>query len=294
MNYSPIIMNKLIIAALMALTSFHCVSAQQVFDIDLWPNGLPNSNGIDAKEPFDDTKRNFKPSVRVFLPEAEHATGAALVACPGGGYDHLAMDHEGYDWSTFYTSHGIAYIVLKYRMPHGNPDVPVSDAAEALRLVREHAAEWHIDPRKVGIMGSSAGGHLATTIATHTDSTTVPAFQVLFYPVVTFDLHYTHRGSRYNLVGRDADETTADLFSNERQVNTHTPPAVILLSDDDGAVPSYNGVNYYLALKDKGIPASLHVYPSGGHGWGYRTSFKFHDEMLADLSAWLKAMGFGK
>ena len=287
-------MNRLIIAALMMLTSFHPISAQQPFDINLWPTGLPNSNGIDNTQPFSDAQRNFQPSIRVFLPDAAHATGAALVACPGGGYDHLAMEHEGYDWNTFFTERGIAYIVLKYRMPHHNHDVPVSDAAEALRLVREHAAEWHIDPQKVGIMGSSAGGHLATTIATHSDSATAPAFQVLFYPVVTFDLRYTHQGSRNNLIGPDAGEALVEQFSNERQVNTHTPPAIILLSDDDKAVPSYNGVGYYLALKDKGIPASLHVYPSGGHGWGYRTSFKFHDEMLADLSAWLKAMRLAK
>ncbi len=285
-------MNRFIATALIMLTTLQFSLAQQVVDIDLWPQGLPNTNGIDSTEPFDDTKRNFKPSIRVYLPKAESATGAAIVACPGGGYDHLALDHEGYDWSSFFTERGIAYAVLKYRMPHGNKDVPISDAAEALRVVREHAKEWHVDTQKVGIMGSSAGGHLATTIATHSELASVPNFQVLFYPVVTFDLQFTHKGSRYNLIGKDADESLALLYSNEKQVNANTPPAIILLSDDDGAVPSYNGVGYYLALKDKGIPACLHVYPSGGHGWGYRSSFKFHEEMLADLSAWLKAMKF--
>lgn len=287
-------MNKIIATALMMLTAFQFASAQKVIDMDLWPQGLPNSNGIDTTQPFDDAKRNFKPSIRVYLPEDGKSTGAAVVACPGGGYGHLAMDHEGYDWSTFFTERGIAYAVLKYRMPHANKDVPASDAAEALRVMREHAEEWNINPKKVGIMGSSAGGHLATTIATHSDTTTVPAFQVLFYPVVTFDLRYTHRGSRDNLIGKDASDALVSLYSNEQQVKQHTPPAIILLSDDDRAVPPYNGVSYYLALKEKGIPASLHVYPSGGHGWGYRQNFKFHDEMLADLSAWLKAMEFSK
>ena len=286
--------NRFITTALMMLTTFQLSMAQQVFDIDLWPNGLPNTNGIDKSEPFNDDKRNFKPSIRVFLPQADKATGAAIVACPGGGYDHLALEHEGYDWSDFFTERGIAYIVLKYRMPHANKDVPYSDALEALRVIRENSGEWHIDPWKVGIMGSSAGGHLATTVATHADPATAPNFQVLFYPVVTFDLQYTHKGSRYNLIGKDADESLASLYSNEKQVTTQTSPAIILLSDDDGAVPSYNGVSYYLALKQKGIPASLHVYPSGGHGWGYRQNFKFHDEMLADLSAWLKAMNLSQ
>ena len=286
-------MNKLITLALIMLSTFSSASAQQVIDIDLWTSGLPNSNGIDKTEPYDDAKRNFKPSIRVFLPEADKATGAAVVACPGGGYDHLALEHEGYDWSNFFTERGIAYAVLKYRMPHGNKEVPISDANEALNVVRQHAQSWNIDPQKVGIMGSSAGGHLATTIATHSQHDTAPNFQILFYPVVTFNLQYTHKGSRYNLIGKNADEEQADLYSNEKQVNDNTPPAIILLSDDDGAVPSYNGVNYYLALKDKGIPASLHVYPSGGHGWGYRSTFRFHEEMLADLDAWLKAMKLG-
>ncbi len=276
------------------LTTFQFSSAQQVVDIDLWPQGLPNTNGIDSSEPFDDTKRNFKPSIRVYLPNAEKATGAAVVACPGGGYDHLALDHEGYDWSSFFTERGIAYAVLKYRMPHGNKDVPISDATEALRVMREHAMEWHVNPQKVGIMGSSAGGHLATSIATHSEASVAPNFQVLFYPVVTFDLRFTHKGSRNNLIGKDADESLANQYSNEKQVTVDTPPAIILLSDDDGAVPSYNGVGYYLALKEKAVPASLHVYPSGGHGWGYRSSFRFHEEMLADLSAWLKAMNLSK
>ena len=286
--------NRFFTTAFIMLTSIHLSMAQQVVDIDLWPNGLPNSNGIDKSEPFDDSKRNFKPSIRVFLPQADKATGAAILACPGGGYDHLALEHEGYDWSDFFTERGITYVVLKYRMPHANKDVPYSDAIEALRVIREHGGSWHVNPLKVGIMGASAGGHLATTVTTHCKPDEAPNFQVLFYPVVTFDLQYTHKGSRHNLIGKDADESLVSLYSNEKQVKDYTPPAIILLSDDDTAVPSYNGVGYYLALKEKGIPASLHVYPSGGHGWGYRQSFKYHEEMLADLSAWLRAMNLSQ
>lgn len=284
-------MMKKLVLLMLGLLSFCGVKAQQpAFDIDLWPNGLPNSNGIDKTQPYDDAKQNFKPSIRVFLPDADKATGRAVVCCPGGGYRHLAMGHEGYDWAPFFNERGIALIVLKYRMPHANTDVPISDAKEALRVVRENAQKWGIDPKKVGIMGSSAGGHLASTVATHSDPLTAPAFQILFYPVVTFDYAYTHKGSRHGLIGERATQEMVDLYSNEKQVTTQTPPAIMLLSDDDKVVPSPNSVNYYLALKQHGIKATMHIYPSGGHGWGFKKNFKYHKEMTSDLSAWLKTI----
>ena len=284
-------MKKILFFILSFLISTLKLSAQQeAFNMDLWPNGLPNSNGIDQSQPYDDSKQNFKPSIRVFLPDADKATGQAVVCCPGGGYSHLAMDHEGYEWASFFNERGIALIVLKYRMPHANPDVPISDAKEALRVVRENAQKWNIDPQKVGIMGSSAGGHLASTVSTHSDMLTAPAFQILFYPVVTFDYKYTHQGSRHNLIGKNAAQELVTLYSNEKQASNQTPPAIMLLSDDDTAVPSPNSVNYYLALKQHGIKATMHIYPSGGHGWGIRKNFKYHKEMLADLSAWLDTL----
>ena len=278
---------KLILSLLLMMCML-TARGQQQFDINLWPNGLPNSNGIDKTQPFDDSKQNFRPSIRVFLPAKDKANGMAVVCCPGGGYSHLATDHEGYDWAPFFNERGFAFVVLKYRMPHGVTEVPISDAKEALRVVRENAEKWNVNPAKVGIMGSSAGGHLASTIATHSDSLTVPAFQILFYPVITFDYAYTHKGSRHGLIGTDASEEQVKLYSNELQVTKITPPAILLLSDDDRVVPSPNSVNYYLALKKNGIPATMHIYPSGGHGWGNRTSFKYNREMLADLSAWLE------
>ena len=283
-------MKKLLAFLLGTIGMLGVHAQQQSFDIDLWQDGLPNSNGIDKSQPYDDSKQNFKPSIRVFLPDASKATGRAVVCCPGGGYSHLATDHEGYDWASFFNDRGIALIVLKYRMPHANTDVPISDAKEALRVVRENAEKWNINPKKVGIMGSSAGGHLATTVATHSDTLTAPAFQILFYPVVTFDYKYTHKGSRHGLIGEQAPQEQVDLYSNEKQVTSTTPPAIMLLSDDDRVVPSQNSVNYYLALKRHGIKAAMHIYPSGGHGWGCRENFKYHNEMLADLSAWLETI----
>ena len=159
-----------------------------------------------------------------------------------------------------------------------------------MRVVREHAEEWNIDPKKVGVMGSSAGGHLASTIATHSTPETAPAFQVLFYPVISMQPGVTHQGSHDALLGRNASQATNDLYSNAQQVNRQTPPAIMLLSDDDGAVIPQNSADYYLALKKAGVKAAIYVYPSGGHGWGIRSNFKYHNNMMNDLREWLKTL----
>lgn len=278
--------NKLVIDCTPGEQSATACVTEKEFDIDLWPNGLPNTNGID-RTPFDDNVQNYKPSLRVYLPPKEIATGRVVIACPGGAYGGLAYNHEGYDWAPFYNQLGIAYAVLKYRMPRGNKDVPFSDAEEAIRLMKEKAKDWHINPDDVGIMGSSAGGHLASTVATHIKPTLRPAFQVLFYPVITMDKSFTHLDSRTNLLGKKISRKLEDLYSNEKQVTNETPRAFIAFSDDDDGVPSINGVYYYLALKENKIPASLYIYPSGGHGWGYNKDFKYHKEMIQDLRAWL-------
>lgn len=285
--------SKLIVKIIILFFCISCPafsqSSQGYFDVDLWENGLPNSNGIDHL-PFDDKQRNFKPSVRVFLPDKEKATGRAIVACPGGAYRHLAYGHEGIDWASFYNDLGIALIVLKYRMPRRiNKDVPISDAEEAIRITRLNAEKWHINPEDIGIMGSSAGGHLASTVATHTEKNNRPNFQILFYPVITMDWSYTNKASRENLLGDNPSDEMINLYSNEKQVDNETPRAFIAYSDNDGTTVPLNGINYYLALKKYKIPASLHIYPSGGHGWGIKDSFPYKYEMLADLTAWLRS-----
>ena len=154
--------------------------AQKGTKMELWPNGAPNDNG--------DEKDNAE--LTVYLPDAKKATGRAIVCCPGGGYTHLAMDHEGHQWATFFNNQGIALIVVKYRMPHGNREIPIADAEEAVKTVRRNAVDWHIDRHDVGIMGFSAGGHLASTIATHSKGDAAPNFQILFYPVITMRLRF--------------------------------------------------------------------------------------------------------
>lgn len=258
----------------------------QSFDIDLWPNGLPNSNGVD-KEPFDASKRNYKPSIRVSLPEKGKGNGKAILVVPGGGYRMLSLAQEGYDWAKEFVPQGIATIVLSYRMPNGNKEVPMSDATEAMRLIRENAEKWGINPQQVGILGSSAGGHLASTIATHNDPATRPNFQILFYPVISMDKSITHMDSHNCFVGEDATPEEEQLYSNHLQVKSDTPPAILLLADDDFLVPPANSAEYYLALKKAKVKASMHVYPSGGHGFGCGHRFRYHKEMMQDLQIWL-------
>lgn len=273
------------------LLSYTTISAQYTdkdLDIDLWKNGLPNTNGVDHL-PYDESKSNYKPSIRVFLPSKENATGRAVVACPGGAYINLAYGHEGNEWASFFNKQGIALIVLKYRMPYGFKEVPMSDAEEALRVVKENAKEWNINPSDIGIMGSSAGGHLASTIATHIKSELRPAFQILFYPVISMESSLTHDYSRYNFLGENPSQDMIDLYSNEKQVSSNTPRAFIVFCDDDDVVPSENGVQYYLALKKNKIPASLFIYPAGGHGWGSQQNFKYHNEVTQNLTAWLQS-----
>lgn len=230
-----------------------------------------------------------QPSLRVFLPAPELATGRAVVACPGGGYSGLAVNHEGYDWAPYFNKQGIALIVLKYRMPKGDRTLPISDAEAAMKMVRDSADVWNLNPNDIGIMGSSAGGHLASTIATHTPEALRPNFQILFYPVITMDKSFTHMGSHDNLLGKDASAELEKEFSNEKQVTKETPRAFIVYSDDDKVVPPANGVNYYLALNKKGVPSVLHIYPTGGHGWGIREDFLYKSEMQNELTSWLRS-----
>lgn len=269
---------KTLLAVLM-LTAAAAASAQNGVKINLWPNGAPSDNG-NAKDTA---------CVTVFLPEAKKANGKAVVICPGGGYAHLAMQHEGTDWAPFFNQQGIAVIVLKYRMPRGNHLVPIQDAEEAMRLVRRNASGWNINPTQVGIMGSSAGGHLASTIATHSTKDAAPDFQILFYPVITMEPSFTHKGSHDNFICKEPRKKLEKEYSNDLQVTRATPRAFIALSDDDHVVLPVNGINYYLECYRHDVPASLHVYPSGGHGWGIRQSFAYHFEMMLELKAWLNS-----
>ena len=226
-----------------------------------------------------------------YLPELP--LGRAVVGCPGGGYATLSMKNEGHDWATFFNEQGIAYFVLKYRMPGGDRTIPMGDATAAMRMVRDSAEAWGVNPRDVGIMGFSAGGHLASTISTHTEWAERPDFSILFYPVISMNARETHRGSCENFLGKEGqqDEQLVKRFSNQNAVRRHlTPPAIILTTNDDRVVPPVtNAIAYYTAMRRAGNDCALYVYPTGGHGFGMNPRFKYHEQMLGDLRQWLSA-----
>ena len=265
----------IIFLTMMSILTF----AQKGTEMNLWPEGPKTSNG----DPQDMAK------VTIFLPDKKVATGRAIVCCPGGGYTHLAWEKEGTQWAPFFNQQGIALIVLKYRMPHGHYTVPAEDAEEAIRLVRRHAAEWNINTQDVGIMGFSAGGHLASTVATHATGDAAPNFQILFYPVISMEQGTTHQGSRDNLLGKNPKRKLVNEYSNEQHVTKHTPRAFIALAHDDRGVPPTNSLNYYEELYANKVPATMHIYPSGGHGFGILQSFAYHFEMMLELKAWLRS-----
>jgi acetyl esterase/lipase len=247
--------------------------------IGLWPNGAPNGDS------------DQQARIYVFLPEKTKATGRAVIACPGGSYYGCLPDLEGNNWAPFFNKQGIALIVLQYRLPRKKKDVPISDAYEAIRVVKDSADNWNINKKDIGIMGSSAGGHLASTIATHAPAESRPAFQILFYPVISMTVGLTHADSRTNFLGTSPTQADIDLYSNEKQVTETTPRAFIIFADDDYTVTPKNGAQYYQALRDKRIPASLFIYPKGSHGFGATKEINFRDQMENNLILWLNDFG---
>lgn len=218
-------------------------------------------------------------------------SGRAIVDLPGGGYSHLAVDHEGHQWADWMNRQGIAFFVLEYRMPKGDRTIPLTDAYRAMTTVRDSATAWRVNPYDVGIMGFSAGGHLASAVSTHAPWAARPNFSILFYPVVSMDERVTHKGSCANFLGAEGmkDQRLIRQWSNDACVRRHlTPPACVILSTDDRVVPPVtNGVAYYSAMRRAGNNCALYAYPSGGHGYGIRKNFAFHEQMLGDLKAWL-------
>ena len=266
----------------------------------IWPDGAPGALGKEDKD---------NPTLTPYLPEAGKQSGAAIVICPGGGYGGLAQ-HEGVDYARFLNELGIAGFVLKYRLGSAGYRHPVmlQDAARALRTVRARAAEWNLDPHRVGIMGSSAGGHLASTLLTHFDGghegdadrierqSSRPDLGILCYAVITMG-EFTHQGSKANLLGKDPSPELVRLLSNELQVTKETPPTFIWHTWEDKAVPVENSLQFAEAMRQAGVPFDLHIYQKGGHGIGLGSN-KWDPEhrhpWTQDLIYWLKVQGFEK
>jgi len=291
----------------LVITSFTTMA--QDFKLKVWPNGAPDSNGMTLPEEVYEGKRVRNVSeaeIYVYLPKMGINTGAAVVICPGGGYAIEAMDHEGYDLAEWLTTQGVAGIVLKYRLPYGHDQIPLEDAQRTLRIVHQKAAEWGINPAKIGIAGSSAGGHLASTAGTRFDMGKTdtsdpvekyscrPDFMLLLYPVITFSEEFGHMGSRTNLIGTGNKWELVEKYSNELHVTAQTPPTFLILADDDGGVPPRNSIEFYMALKKYKIPAEMHIFRDGGHGFGMNKKNLSIDQWPNLFAQWMKAQGITK
>lgn len=220
--------------------------------------------------------------------------GKAVVICPGGGYGHHAMGHEGNEVAEWLAGKGYLCVVLKYRLPGGQSNIPLDDAWDAIRLLRGKSDELCISPDRIGIMGFSAGGHLAASVATLGDSLGRPDFQILMNPVISMSPEITHWGTRNHLIGMDAPSLLAERYSLERQVDGKTPPAIIILSADDPAVSPENSLRYFNALRENHVPVSMFIYPNGGHGWGMKDSFAYKGRWMYELENWLEGLDVNK
>jgi acetyl esterase/lipase len=277
---------------LMGLT----LNAAEPTVLPLWPEGAPGAVGTEEAD---------KPTLTVWLPEAAKNTRTGIVVCPGGGYGGLAIDHEGKQIAEFLTRQGVATFMLKYRLaPRYKHPTPMLDVQRAMRLVRSRADEFAIDPSRLGVMGFSAGGHLASTVATHFDqgiadaadpldrASCRPDFAILCYPVITMDAAITHGGSRRNLLGDNPPQELVDLMSNEKQVTPETPPTFLFHTTEDAAVLPENAILFYSALRKAKVPAELHIYERGRHGVGLAQSDKQLSSWPERLTGWLSLRGF--
>lgn len=283
---------------LLALSFFAIEAMAQNYEQDrtvkIWDNSsAPHSNELTQAEYV--RSKGIITSVTeavlyIYEADKEKSTGQAIVICPGGGYVNACMDYEGYMMAEWLTSQGITCGVLKYRMPNGHKEVPLEDAVEALRTMRKMSKELNIDPKKVGIMGFSAGGHLAAYTSNFAPEGEKPAFSILFYPVITSEWGLCHKGSFDNLLGADASESLRAEYSLENRVTKTTPPALLLLSDHDTVVPPISSIRYYNALKKHGVEAAMHIYPGGYHGWGIREDFPYIKQWQAAIVDWLAGL----
>lgn len=300
------LIKKQVFILIIGLVGVSCMS--QIQTIPVWPKSIPGSIttiNYSEKEIVKDgelqgTSQVTDPVLYRYLPKKEVANGCAVILFPGGGYSHLAMYKEGKKVAEWLNSLGITAFVLKYRLPNDlimtdKTIAPLQDAQEAIRILRRNAKEWNLDPTKIGVIGFSAGGHLASTLATHfqdkvydTDTISArPDFSILIYPVISMEEGITHNGSKNTLLGKNPSTELIDRYSNEKQVNSNTPKTFLVHASDDKAVPVANSINYYLNLIKSNVPVEMHIYEKGGHGFGLGTTGTNTDWPKA-CEKWLK------
>jgi len=287
------------VAMFLALAGFSLLAfSQQAPEPDwtlLWPQGAPGAQGDSDAD---------RPALRIYLPPQGKAAGTAVVVCPGGGYGHLALDHEGRQIAEWLNALGVAAFVLRYRLgPKYHHPIELGDAQRALRYVRSKAAEFRVAPDRIGIWGFSAGGHLASTAGTHFDegdpgaadpidrASSRPDFMILAYPVISSLPEYAHKGSFVNLLGSNPDPKLLESLSNERQVTPRTPPTFLFHTNADKGVPAENSAMFYLALRRAGVPAEIHIYERGNHGVGLAQKDPVLSTWPARLADWMKVRG---
>jgi acetyl esterase/lipase len=274
---------------MLCLLSF-LVYAQQ--EVKLYRNGPKESNELAVPENFRDSgflMNISEPRMIAFPASKEKANRTAVLICPGGGYSGVALRHEGSDFAKWFNNLGVSAFVLYYRMPNGHWTIPLLDAQAALKIIHDRAKEWNIDKSKIGIMGFSAGGHLASTVGTHFKTKEQrPAFMILGYPVVTMDSTFTHRGSRNNLLGKKPSDQLVKIYSNELHVTRKTPPTFIVHAVDDKVVPVKNSIKLYNALIEKNVIVELDTFAVGSHGFGMRKRGIPLDNWPELLKKWLK------
>jgi len=305
MNPIKSFVQKQVFILIMALIGLS--SNSQVTTIPVWANAIPGSikaanyleKEIIKDNQLQSTSQVTAPNLSAYLPKKELANRSAVVVFPGGGYSHLAMYKEGKKVAEWLNSLGVTAFVLKYRLPSDlimkdQTIGPLQDAQEAVRILRSNAKEWNIDPTKIGVLGFSAGGHLASTLSTHYqdkvyDSTTIsarPDFSILIYPVISMEDGITHNGSKTSLLGANASKELIDKYSNEKQITSETPKTFLVHASDDKAVPVENSIYYYLNLKKNNVPVEMHIYEKGGHGFGLGT-VGTHTDWSKACAKWL-------
>ena len=278
----------LFISILLITCMLHGFSQEE---IKLYPNGPTESNELKTEEKWRDMDFLLdisEPRMYAYPSSKENNCGTAVLICPGGGYSGVSAVKEGAEIAKWFNELGVSAFVLYYRMPNGHYEIPLKDAQTALSIIHKRAREWKINKKKIGIMGFSAGGHLASTVGTHFKTKAErPAFMLLAYPVVTMNKDLTHKGSRDNLLGKNPSDELVKLYSNELQVNKQTPPTFIIHARDDGAVPIANSENLLEALQKNKVPAKLVTYDEGGHGFGMRKKGIPVENWPQEMKAWL-------
>ena len=303
-NQNIIIMKKFFMILAAAAVAINA-SAQKTITLSLeqsgateiienyWNNSnAPHSNFETRDEKLNDRlhfSQTSQTDFYIYKADPSKATGQGIVVLPGGGYSKVCIAHEGFEIAKYFQSLGISCVVVKYRLPnHGNKIVPLEDAQEALKYLRKQGKKWGVDPKQVGICGSSAGGHLAAYTSNFTADKDKPAFSILFYPVITGTTWATHQNTFEYLLGKRRTHNEQEYYSLENRVTPTTPPTILLLSDDDLTVPPISSILYYEALKANGVPATMHIYPSGGHGWCGHDEFTYAEQYKEALSDFLK------